>query len=260
MKSVDPGAPDAVDNGLAAFVSMRARLLAIAHRMLGNGAEAEDIVQDVWLRWQTADRSVVRDPRAFLITATVRLAINRTKSACSRREAQPGRSLPEPVDPSADHTLCADRRQDLGLAVFLLLAKLSPTERGAYVLREAFNYEYSEIAGIIGVSEVNCRQLVTRGRKHLADQRRASVSQTEQRRLLEAFLGAARKGNLAALEGFFAWDVSSKVGSHQLLWTTRPSKLIAFASPQSESLHGDAVGGWQEPSRVGRSLAAEVHS
>ena len=197
MNSVDPDAPD---NGLAAFVNMRARLFAIAHRMLGNGTEAEDIVQDVWLRWQTADRSVVRDPRAFLTTATTRLAINRTKSAYSRHEAHPGTSLPEPIDPNADHDLGAERGQALSFAVSLLLAKLSPTERGAYVLREAFSYEYSEIAGIIGVSEVKCRQLVTRGRKHLADERHVFVSQAEQRRLLEAFLGAARKGNLAALE------------------------------------------------------------
>jgi hypothetical protein len=98
---------------------------------------------------------------------------------------------------------------------------------GRACLREAFSYDYSEIARIIRVSEVNCRQLVARGRKHLADERRASVSQAEQRRLLEAFIGAARKGDLAALEGLFASDVSSKDGIDQLFWTMRPSKLIA---------------------------------
>jgi len=201
-----PGAsrPGATDDRLAAFVGVRSRLFGIARRMLGNAAEAEDIVQDVWLRWQTANRSVVRDPDAFLTTAATRLAINRTKSACSRREVCVGTGLPEPVDTSADHTFGAERREALNLAMRLLLEKLSPMERAAYVLREAFNYEYSKIAKILRLSEVNSRQLVARGRKRIVDERRASVSQAEQRRLLEAFVGAAQQGALAALEDLFA--------------------------------------------------------
>ena len=141
---------------------MRPRLFGIAYRMLGRAAEAEDIVQDVWVRWQTTDRSVVRDTRAFLATTTTRLAINAIKSARSRRETYMGPSLPEPVDTSADPALGAERSEALEFAVLLLLEKLSPTERAAYVLREAFDYSYREIANILRLEEANTRQLVTR--------------------------------------------------------------------------------------------------
>ncbi|HYL97839.1 MAG TPA: RNA polymerase sigma-70 factor [Blastocatellia bacterium] len=198
-----------LDNGLSDFVSVRPRLFGIAYRMLGSAAEAEDIVQDVWLRWQTTDRSEVRNAPAFLATTTTRLAINVVKSARSRRESYVGPWLPEPVDTSADPRLGAERGEALEFAVLVLLEKLSPTERAAYVLREAFDYPYQEIAEILQVGEANARQLVTRARKHIADGRRAPVSSAEQRRLLDAFIGAARKGALAALEGLFASDVVS---------------------------------------------------
>jgi len=197
------------DDALAVFVKTRPRLFGIAYRMLGTAAEAEDIVQEAWLRWQGADRSVVVDAPAFLATITTRLAINVAQSARSRREAYIGPWLPEPVDTSADPTLGAERGQALELAVLLLLEKLTPTERAAYVLREAFDYSHGEIAGILQLSEANARQLVTRARKHIADERRASVSPEEQRRLLTAFVAAARKGDLAALENLFASDVVS---------------------------------------------------
>jgi len=197
------------DGGLAAFVSVRARLMGIAYRMLGSAAEAEDIVQDVWLRWQTTDRAVVRDTTAFLITATTRLAINRAKSSRVRRESYTGTWLPEPIDTSSDPTLGAEYGEALELAVLLLLERLTPTERAAYVLREAFAYEFSRIAEIIRTSEANVRQLVTRARKHVAEGRRAPAGQAEQRRLLEAFVTAAQQGDVAALEGLLAADVIS---------------------------------------------------
>ena len=134
------------DDGLSAFLCARPRLFGIAYRMLGSAAEAEDIVQDVWVRWQTTDRSPVRNPLAFLVTATTRLAINVLQSARARRETAAGPSLPEPVDTSTDPGLGAERGEALNLAVLLLLEKLSPTERAAYVLREAFNHPYREIA------------------------------------------------------------------------------------------------------------------
>jgi DNA-directed RNA polymerase specialized sigma24 family protein len=139
------------DDGLSAFVSVRPRLFGIAYRMLGSAAEAEDIVQDVWVRWQTADRSVVRDIAAFLATTTP--------------------WLPEPVDTSADPTLGAERGEALQFAVLVLLEKLSPIERAAYVLREAFDYPYREIAGILRLEEANTRQLVTRAKQHVAQGR-----------------------------------------------------------------------------------------
>jgi RNA polymerase sigma factor (sigma-70 family) len=177
--------------------------------MLGSAVEAEDIVQDVWLRWQTTDRTVVRDAPAFLATTATRLAINLAQSARARRETYVGPWLPEPVDTSADPGLGAERGEALGLAVLVLLEKLPPAERAAYVLREAFDYPYQQIAGILQLEEAHTRQLVTRARKHIADGRRAPVSSAEQRRLLAAFIEAARKGDLAALEGLFAADVVS---------------------------------------------------
>jgi RNA polymerase sigma-70 factor (ECF subfamily) len=201
--------PKAPDDSLAEFLKVRPRLFGIAYRMLGSAAEAEDIVQDVWLRWQVADRSAVLDPPAFLATTATRLAINLAQSAHSRRETHVGPWLPEPVDTSTDPQLGAERGEALEFAVLLLLEKLSPTERAAYVLREAFDYPYRQIAEILQLEEANTRQLVTRARQHIADGRRAPVSSTEQRRLLETFIAAAQKGDLAALEGLLASDVVS---------------------------------------------------
>lgn len=195
--------------GLSEFVAARPRLFGIAYRILGSAAEAEDVVQDVWLRWQTADRDLVRNPRAFLATITARLAINVLESARSRRESYVGPWLPEPVDTSADTGLGAERSEALEFAVLLLLEKLSPKERAAYVLREAFDYPYQEIAEILKLNEANTRQLVTRARKHIANGRRTPVARIEQQRLLGAFVAAAQNGDLAALEGLFAADVVS---------------------------------------------------
>jgi RNA polymerase sigma-70 factor (TIGR02957 family) len=197
------------DGGLSAFSKARPRLFGIAYRMLGSVAEAEDIVQDVWLRWQTTNRSVVKNPEAYLATTTTRLCINAVQSAQSRHETYIGPWLPEPVDTTVDPGLGAERNQALNFAVLILLEKLSATERAAYVLREAFDYEYSQIAEILQVEEANARQLVSRARKHISDGRRAPVSAAQQQRLLGAFIDAAQKGNLAALESLFAEDVGS---------------------------------------------------
>ena len=197
------------DDGLSAFAPVRPRLFGIAYRMLGSAAEAEDVVQDVWMRWQSTNRGTVDNPPAYLATATTRLCINLTQSAHSRRESYIGTWLPEPVDTSADPGIGAERAEALKLAVLLLLEKLTPKERAAYVLREAFDYSYDQIASILQMEEANARQLVSRARKHIADGRRASVSLNEQRRFLEAFIAAAQKGDMAALEGLFTEDVVS---------------------------------------------------
>ena len=198
-----------LDEALAVFGAVRPRLFGIAYRMLGSASEAEDIVQDTWLRWQGTDRSVVEDPPAFLATTTTRLAINTLQSARARRETYIGPWLPEPVDTSADPTLGAERAEALGFAVLVMLERLTPTERAAYVLREAFAYPYDQISEIVQLSEAAARQLVSRARKHLAGERRREVSQQEQRRLLTAFLSAAQTGDLAELERLFAEDVVS---------------------------------------------------
>jgi RNA polymerase sigma-70 factor (TIGR02957 family) len=197
------------DTALFAFLGVRPRLFGIAYRMLGSAVEAEDLLQEVWLRWQGTDFSTVRDAPAFLATTTTRLAINLAQSARLRRETYIGPWLPEPVDTSADPQLGAERGKALELAVLMLLEKLSPAERAAYVLREAFTYPYSEIADILQVSEANTRQLVSRSRKHIADARREPVSSAEQRRLLHAFIAAAQKGEMTALEDLFAADIVS---------------------------------------------------
>jgi RNA polymerase sigma-70 factor (ECF subfamily) len=197
------------DDGLSAFAAVRPRLFGIAYRMLGSAVEAEDVVQDVWLRWQSINRSTVENPPAYLAMTTTRLCINVAQSAHSRHESYSGVWLPEPVDTSADPAIGAERGEALKLAVLLLLEKLSPTERAAYVLREAFDYPYDEIASILQMEEANIRQLVSRAHKHIANGRRTSVSPGEQRRLLEAFVAAAQGGDLAALEGLLAEDVVS---------------------------------------------------
>jgi RNA polymerase sigma-70 factor (ECF subfamily) len=197
------------DDGLSAFAPVRPRLFGIAYRMLGSAAEAEDVVQDVWMRWQSTNRTAVENPPAYLATTTTRLCINLSQSAHTRRETYIGTWLPEPVDTSADPGIGAERGEALKLAVLLLLEKLSPTERAAYVLREAFDYSYDQIASILQMEEANVRQLVSRARKHVGDGRHTSVSSSEQRRFLEAFIAAAQKGDMAALEGLLAEDVVS---------------------------------------------------
>lgn len=191
------------------FAEVRPRLFGIAYRMTGSALDAEDLVQEVWLRWQAADRSAVTYPAAYLATAITRLAINASQTARARHETYVGPWLPEPVDTSADPQLGAERGAALEFAVLILLEKLSPTERAAYVLREAFDYPYAQIAEIVQTTETSARQLVSRARKRLTAERRNPASAPEQRRLLAAFVSAAQAGDLATLEELFAADVVS---------------------------------------------------
>jgi len=194
----------AKDDGLRAFSDVRPRLYGIAYRLLGSAFEAEDVVQEVWMRWQSTDRNAIRDPIAYLATITTRLAINLVQSARSRRESCFGTSLPETVDTSADPEQEAQRGEALGFAVLLLLEKLAPSERAAYVLREAFDYSYEQIGDILKVSQTNARQVVTRARNHIVESRARRVNPSDQRRLLETFLTAAQSGEFAPLEAVLA--------------------------------------------------------
>jgi RNA polymerase sigma-70 factor (ECF subfamily) len=198
---------DGPDDGLSTFLRARPRLFGIAYRILRSPSDADDIVQDVWVRWQTTDRSRVRNPLAFLAAATTRLAINVLQSARARREICAGSSLPQQLDTTTDPCSRAERREALNRAVLLLLEKLLPTERAAYVLREGFTYPYREIAHILRVEEANARQLVTRAREHVSGERRAAVSPAEQRRLFNTVVAAARTGDLAGLERLVAGDI-----------------------------------------------------
>jgi RNA polymerase sigma-70 factor (ECF subfamily) len=195
-----PRADSDLSEAVSVFVELRPRLFGIAYRLLGSAVEAEDVVQEVWLRWQRTDRAIVVSPVAFLSTTTTRLALNVAQSARLRRESYIGPWLPEPVDTSNDPEVGAERAEALELALLLVLEKLPPTERAAYVLREAFDYDYPEIARILRLSPVNVRKIVSRARKHLTDDQRDSVDAAEHRRLLEAFVGAAQRGDVGTLE------------------------------------------------------------
>jgi RNA polymerase sigma-70 factor (TIGR02957 family) len=227
-----------LDGAAAIFTSVRPRLFGIAYRMLSSATEAEDLVQEAWLRWQTCDRGAVVNPDAFLATVTTRLAINAVQSARVRRETYIGPWLPEPVDTSADPYLGAERGEALEFAALLLMEKLSPNERAAYVLREAFDYPYAQIADILQSSEPAVRQLVSRARKHMAGDQRKPVTPAAQRELLTTFLTAARSGDLAELERLFTPDVTSlsdgngghRVARTALVGATRVAKFLKSIS------------------------------
>ena len=204
------GPPAVAAADLAAFLDVRPRLFGLAYRMLGSVVEAEDVVQEAWLRWQGTERSGVRNPAAFLTTTTTRLAVNAATSARATREAYVGPWLPEPVDTGADPTLGAERAAALDVAVLLLLERLAPAERAAYVLREAFDYPYREIAEVLGTSEPNARQLASRARRHLAVEGSTPAPPQQRRQLVRAFLGAARDGDLATLERLLTDDVVAR--------------------------------------------------
>jgi len=217
------------DDGLSAFAAVRPRLFGIAYRMLGSAAEAEDIVQDVWLRWQSANKSAVENTAAFLATITTRLCINLAQSAHARCETYIETWLPEPMDTCSDPRSCAEHGEALKRAVLVLLERLSPTERAAYILREAFDYSYRQIADITQMQEANARQLVSRARKHIADGRRNPIGARQQRRLLEAFIAAARNGDMAGLEGLFAEEVVSSSNAGGIGYAGDSQFLVAAA-------------------------------
>lgn len=198
-----------LDGATEVFLGARSRLFGIAYRMLGTVAEAEDVVQETWLRWQTADRADVLEPVAYLVSVTTRVAINISQSAHSRRETYIGPWLPEPVDTESNPTLGAERGEALDLAVLLLLERLPPAERAAYVLREAFEYTYRQIAEVLDITESNARQIATRARKHIASERREPARKAAHERLLRAFITAAQQGEVAGLEQLLSAEAIS---------------------------------------------------
>ncbi|WP_307858471.1 sigma-70 family RNA polymerase sigma factor [Microbacterium flavescens] len=212
MTTTDAGRTIADDDpDVESYTRCRGRLFGIAYRMLGNAADAEDVLQEAWIRWQLCDRSAVREPGAFLAATTTRLAINVLESAHTRHETYIGPWLPTPVDTGSDPTLGAERAEALDVATLLLMQRLTPTERAAYVLREAFVYPYSRIAEVVDTTEDAARQLVSRARKHLAQDAHRSTRPDAQRRLFRAFLAAARRGDTASLEVILATDARTRV-------------------------------------------------
>lgn len=197
------------DEATTTFVGERRRLVGIARRVLaGGGADAEDVVQDAWLRWQRYDWSAVENPSAFLATTTTRLAINATQTARARRETTAPSRRPEPVDATADPTVRAERVEAIEQASRVVLEALTASERAAFVLREAFAYPYDRIADVVGSTEVNARQLVSRARRRVGGGRRGPSDPAHRRRFAGA-LRAAVDGDLGALEAVLREDVGA---------------------------------------------------
>ena len=182
------------------FDEHRGLLVSVAYRILGSVTDAEDAVQEAWLRWSGVDQSGVNDPRAFLVRVTTRLAIDRLRRAKARRETYVGPWLPEPILTRNDVAEDAAMAESVSMALLVVLETLSPLERAVFVLREAFGMPHAEIAEVIGRKEEAVRQLARRARDHVRERRtRFDADQTEQRRVTERFLEAAAGGDLEAL-------------------------------------------------------------
>jgi RNA polymerase sigma-70 factor (ECF subfamily) len=202
----------ATDTLTDVFQAHRPLLTGVAYRMLGRVADAEDVVQEAWLRWSAENRDEVREPRAYLVRITTRLALDRLRQAQARRESYVGPWLPEPIVTDFAGTVpdAAERAvlaESVSLAVLVVLESLSPLERAVFVLREAFGFRYTEIAAILDRSEAAVRQLAGRARRHVEERRpRYDVDPARQRDLTERFLAAARDGDLQGLLGLLAPD------------------------------------------------------
>ena len=206
-----------MSNPAASFEPYRRRLLGLAYRMLGSMADAEDAVQETYLRWHGADRDNVSDPRAFLMTTTTRICLDMLTSARARREEYVGPWLPEPIVDTA--ALAPDSRtelaEDLSIALLLTLDRLSPLERAAFLLHDVFDFSFSEVATALERSEAACRQLVTRARAHVRAVRprgatappRSGEIDAKHAQLLFAFMAATQSGDLNALTQLLASDV-----------------------------------------------------
>lgn len=196
---------------LAAFDQYRSLLFSIAYRMLGIVADAEDMLQETFIRWQQASSDEIRSPRAFLVTIISRLCITHLQTARSRREEYVGQWLPEPLvtETSGNPLNIIHIDESLSMAFLVLLERLTPVERAVFLLREVFDYEYSEIAGALGLSEANCRQILRRARTHVSSMRpRFKASTSKQNELLERFLGAAGSGDMDGLLALLSKDVA----------------------------------------------------
>lgn len=212
---------------VAVFEQHRPVLLGVAYRMLGSWWDAEDVLQDAWLRWHGADREAIADPRRWLVTATTRLALDQLRSARHRRETYPGTWLPEPIPVGiqvGDPAETARQRDTLSLAALRLMERLTPPERGVYLLRETFELPYDEIADVLGLTETNARQLHRRAADRIGDDReRFIVDGAEHRALVTRFLAAAATGERAVLQAMLAEEAT--------LWSDGGGKARAAVNP-----------------------------
>ena len=192
------------------FAALRRRLFSIAYRMLGTRADAEDVVQDAWLRWHRADPAALESAEAWLVTVTTRLAIDRLRAAKAEREAYVGWWLPEPLVAMDERTpeAAAELAGELSVAFLWVLERLAPEERAAFLLRQVFDHDYDEIAALLGKSEAACRQIVHRAAERVQQARpRFPVEKDAHRRLLEKFMHAAQSGERAAMKALLDENV-----------------------------------------------------
>jgi RNA polymerase sigma-70 factor, ECF subfamily len=195
------------------FADLRPLLFAVAYRMLGSVSEAEDVVQEAFLRWRRAreDGAEVASPKAYLSAIVTRLAIDELRSARARRETYSGQWLPEPLltdEGEGDPAALAEQADSLSMAFLLLLERLTPAERAVFLLHDVFGYGYDEVAGIVGRSEANCRQIALRARRHVeAEKPRFAASKHDRDELAARFFAAAGEGDVDGLVGLLARDV-----------------------------------------------------
>ena len=198
----------AADPATEDFVTHRNLLFTVAYEMLGSAADAEDVLQETWLRWVKVDLAQVRDRRAYLVRITTRQALNRLRTMTRRREAYVGPWLPEPLLTSPDVAEDVELAESMSMALMLVLETLAPTERAVFVLREVFDVGYEEIAAAVGKSTAAVRQTAHRARRHVDARRpREAVSQAETRAVLDSFRRALDTGDLQGLLDVLAPDV-----------------------------------------------------
>ncbi|MEU7553395.1 RNA polymerase sigma-70 factor [Streptomyces sp. NPDC044571] len=202
-----------ITSGVERFETARPRLEAIAYRLLGSASEAEDAVQETFLRWQAADVERIEVPEAWLTKVLTNWCLNTLTSARARRETYVGRWLPEPLlagDPMLGPADTAEQRESVSYAVLVLLERLSPNERAVYVLREAFDYPHREIAEILEITEAACQQIYHRAKKHIAGGKaRTEIDEVAARRIVEEFLAAATTGRTEPLVRLLTQDAVS---------------------------------------------------
>lgn len=198
-----------LDEAVATFLEVRPRLLAIAHRFLAGTSDAEDLVQETWLRWQKTDRTVVENPQALLATMTTRLAINAGQSAFRRHETLMTSAAADRIVDGDDPATTAELSDAVEHAVLVVLRSLSPKERAAFVLREVFDYSYGELAEFLELGMANSRQLVCRARRRVATEKQTKVSTASHQHFVHAFLDAARAGDLTGFEELLTADLAA---------------------------------------------------
>ena len=232
------------------FVTHHSLLFTVAYEMLGSAADAEDVVQEVWLRWADIDQAEVRDPRAYLVRIVTRQALNRLRALSRRREEYVGPWLPEPLLTSPDVAEDVELAESVSIAMLTVLETLDPTQRAVFVLREVFDTPYDEIAAALDKSPPAVRQIAHRAREHVAARRpRMEVSMTEQQAVVERFLAAVHTGDVQGLLDVLAPDVVAVADGgglaaafrHPVAGAERVARLLGRFAAVAPDAHGETI-------------------